>query len=287
MMMISQSFVFYPIVTALGLYVFSFVLNLIPEKVFRSKRIFVLMVMWFAFAFTFLAMIFGGLKGSKVPFQTLHESLVLFSACVTFIYLTLRFKFKIDYLNNWVTTFSFIILLYAVVKFDTEVALLPPALQSFWFVPHVLLYFLGYGLLTFSCVSSIYVFYINKIRRAAVNESVVRLSYVSMFAGLLLLTFGLITGSIWAQRAWGDYWAWDPKENWALISWLIYLVIVHRFRTMKSVRVQFVVLNIIAYGIVLFTYLGIQFLPTAEKSKHIYKESYSEKPQRKPVSLNQ
>jgi ABC-type transport system involved in cytochrome c biogenesis permease subunit len=54
-------------------------------------------------------------------------------------------------------------------------------------------------------------------------------------AGLPLLTAGLLLGSVWGQQAWGDYWGWDPKELWSLVSWLLYVGYLH-FRSLYGSR---------------------------------------------------
>lgn len=265
-------------------YLLSLTTSFIPVKILPKKNLVEYGTMVLAFVSTVIMMLSRGIDTSKAPFQTLYESLILFSSCICFIYLVFSLKYKISFLNGLVALVSFSVLLYATLKSDSEITFLPPALQSFWFVPHVLLYFIAYGLLTFSCLLSMHGLLKHIRKKGEISVKTAKLSYTSMFIGLIFLTFGLITGSIWAQRAWGDYWSWDPKENWALISWLIYLIIIHQFKSMKNIRKMFTVLNIVAYASVLFTYLGIQTLPTAVKSKHIYKEALSEKPQRKPVS---
>jgi cytochrome c-type biogenesis protein CcsB len=86
------------------------------------------------------------------------------------------------------------------------------------------------------------------------------LNYFSLRAGFFLLTTGIITGSIWAEYAWGSYWNWDPKETWALITWLIYAALLHGRLTLgwRGRRAAF--FSLIGFGMVLFTFLGVNFL---------------------------
>ena len=89
--------------------------------------------------------------------------------------------------------------------------------------------------------------------------------------GIVALTLGLVMGAVWGKVAWGDYWSWDPKENWALVSWLCYMIYLHlrlmgsEFRGRKAMWVL-----TLAFGAVVFTYLGISLLPTAGGSLHVY-----------------
>jgi len=86
------------------------------------------------------------------------------------------------------------------------------------------------------------------------------LSYQMVVIGFLMLTLGIITGSVWAYSAWGRYWGWDPKETWSLITWLIYATLLHSrmIRGWKGKRLA--ILCIIGFACVLFTYFGVNYL---------------------------
>ncbi len=90
---------------------------------------------------------------------------------------------------------------------------LPPALQSPFFVPHVLGYMLAYALLTRSFVLECWGQSLPARRNLA--------------WGFCLLTTALALGSIWGNEAWGAYWQWDPKEQWSLATWLLYVALLH------------------------------------------------------------
>ena len=92
-----------------------------------------------------------------------------------------------------------------------------------------------------------------------------------VYVGLAFLTIGMLFGALWAKEAWGHYWAWDPKETWAAITWLCYLVYVH-FRKAQPARWR------AACWILLFSFVclqicwwGINYLPSAHiNSMHTY-----------------
>ena len=96
----------------------------------------------------------------------------------------------------------------------------------------------------------------------------VHLSHLLMRSSSALLIIGMIAGSIWAQQCWGDYWAWDPKENWAAVTWLFTLVYLHMgsHRTLPAFLV--ILLSFIALQI---TWYGVDYLPSAVHSLHTYK----------------
>jgi cytochrome c-type biogenesis protein CcsB len=86
--------------------------------------------------------------------------------------------------------------------------------------------------------------------------------YSSAALGFIFLTLGIVTGAVWAHYAWGSYWSWDPKETWSLITWLVYAVMLHT-RLVRGWRGRrMAIMAIVGFGCVLFTYLGVNFLPS-------------------------
>ncbi len=110
---------------------------------------------------------------------------------------------------------------------------LPPALQSWLFLPHVAVYVLSYILMakaTFQAISQL------ASKGPDDNENLLgpeKATYRMICVGFPLLTLGLVLGSYWGKLAWGDYWGWDPKELWGLASWLVYVGYFH-FRYMSG-----------------------------------------------------
>jgi ABC-type transport system involved in cytochrome c biogenesis permease subunit len=118
-----------------------------------------------------------------------------------------------------------VILLYpAGFVFNAEPQMLPPALQSWLFIPHIAAYLISYVIMAKAAVQAFYQLSIDKLDY---EES----TYKMICLGFPLLTLGLVLGSWWGKIAWGDYWGWDPKELWSLASWLIYVLYFH-FRYM-------------------------------------------------------
>ena len=79
--------------------------------------------------------------------------------------------------------------------------------------------------------------------------------------GFLFLTAGIITGSVWANSAWGSYWSWDPKETWSLITWFIYAGLLHTRLMAGWAGEKIAWLSIIGFMAVIFTYFGVNLLP--------------------------
>jgi cytochrome c-type biogenesis protein CcsB len=93
------------------------------------------------------------------------------------------------------------------------------------------------------------------------RERLDRLTYTSIGIGYPIFTAGaLIFGAVWAQTAWGSYWSWDPKETWALITWLVYTAFLHT-RFVKRLRGKWsAVLSIVGFAFTLFTFFGVNYL---------------------------
>lgn len=81
------------------------------------------------------------------------------------------------------------------------------------------------------------------------------------------LTLGIITGSVWANQAWGRYWGWDPKETWALITWIIFAIFLHLkyaggWMGIKPKHLPYVraLIAVIGFLAVIFTFFGVNYL---------------------------
>ena len=232
-----------------------------------------------AAAFITLTVLIGQrwLEAGRPPFKTLYESLLLFAWCTAFLHVAVERFYRIAWVGVSAAAFVVGALFYATVKADIEVVNLPAALQSVWFVPHVVVYFIGYGALFFAFVAAVLHLlrpqHLLQVR--SYDGTVHELSYagfmhLAILFGFVLLTAGLVIGAIWAKQAWGDYWVWDPKESWALISWLVFLIYLHQKRVKGFTERKGAVLTIFGFVTIVFTYLGMHLLPTAAQSAHVY-----------------
>jgi len=100
------------------------------------------------------------------------------------------------------------------------------------------------------------------INRTRMNllESIDNLSYRIIGLGFPLLTIGIIAGAVWANEAWGSYWSWDPKETWALITWLIFAAYLHSRITKSWQGKKPAILASVGFLVVWICYLGVNFL---------------------------
>tara|TARA_B100000683_G_scaffold26219_1_gene23798 strand:+ start:566 stop:1543 length:978 start_codon:yes stop_codon:yes gene_type:complete len=103
--------------------------------------------------------------------------------------------------------------------------------------------------------------------RLSLLESIDNLSYRTISFGFPLLTIGIIAGAVWANEAWGSYWSWDPKETWALITWLVFASYLHARITKSWQGEKPALIASFGFIVVWICYLGVNFLG---KGLHTY-----------------
>jgi cytochrome c-type biogenesis protein CcsB len=217
------------------------------------------------------------LESGRPPFKTLFESLVFLACCIAAFYLVIEIVHKVRLLGIFASVGSFATMIYALDRIDREVVNLLPALQSGWFIPHVMIYFIAYAALFISFVTAVLYMFNPNPRKLKENNLLGQetldfelYTHGTISFGFTALVFGLLIGAVWAKAAWGDYWVWDPKESWALITMLVYAVYLHMrlVRGWKGRKAAW--FAILGFAAVMFTYLGMHLLPTAGDSAHVY-----------------
>ena len=144
-----------------------------------------------------------------------------------------------------------------------EINELMPALRSFWFTFHIGAAALSYSIfLVAACVAGRYVY---QHRKGEPEDSIKllqleELSFRLTALGYLLLTVVIVIGAVWAEAAWSAYWTWDPKEVWALITWIIYTVYFHQRLSRQRSGLWLSWYVILAVPAFLFTFAGVNKL---------------------------
>jgi len=241
------------------------------------------------------------IEAQHAPMSDKYESFIFFAWSIALVYLIFELvtifivkvhESRIGIIGALQCVLA-VFMISSALGIDNAIKELPPALQSNWLVTHVICYFFSYSALSMSFSAAI----VHLIRKAFISDkqkegivaasesqkkmdySFDKLAYIAVSIGFPFLTIGLITGSIWAKGAWGTYWGWDPKEIWSLISWLVYLTYMHlplmlpKTSIKKSFRpILLSIILLIAFPIVLFTFMGLHKLPSSADSDHIYAE---------------
>jgi len=204
----------------------------------------------------------------RPPLRTLGETRIWYSLFLPVIGIVsfIRWKYK------WFFAYSFsLAILFIAINImhpENFSKTLMPALQSPWFVPHVIVYIFAYAALAASSVIGIKGLY-QQYTSNFDSESIV-LADNLVYIGFSFLTAGLIFGALWAKEAWGHYWTWDPKETWAFLTWVAYLIYMHiSYFSKQREKTQLWILSL-AFVVLLVCWFGINYLPAAQNSVHIY-----------------
>lgn len=222
-----------------------------------------------AFVLHTAALVVRGIGAGRLPLSNQYEFATSFAWGICLCFLVFLWKYKFQALGAFVTPVIFLIIGYAAMQ-SREVRDLMPALRSYWLGIHVSCAIISYGAFGVSFAVSLMFLLRRKMQGNSFWEEHIpeekkldMISYRAVALGFLFLTFVIITGAIWAERAWGRYWSWDPKETWSLITWIIYAIYLH-LRLSKGWRGKTVaIFAVVGFVCVIFTYIGVNtFIPS-------------------------
>ncbi|MBR1456360.1 MAG: c-type cytochrome biogenesis protein CcsB [Oscillospiraceae bacterium] len=231
---------------------------------FKKERLLKLswLVFLAAFAVHLLFTIVRGVAAKRIPLSNQFEFANAFAWGVALMLIVIRRRLKADWLSVAAMPMALLILTYAALQ-PMEIRDLMPALRSAWFGIHIGSAVLSYA--AFVLAGSVGLRYVLLARRnGAEEESRLRqmdyLSYRLVAFGFLFLTVVILSGAIWAEQAWSAFWTWDPKEVWALITWIIYAVYLHLRLRGKRRGAAMAWYLVVAVPVVLFTFAGVNTL---------------------------
>lgn len=207
-------------------------------------------------------------QSGHTPITNLHESLSFFTLCLAGFFIYLKTVYRASILGVIVLPVLSVLIL-CTLAVPSAMKPLPPVLQSFWLPIHTIFAFLGNAVFFMGfLVSIIYLGAERCIKRKKGDsilpglpplETLDLINYKCMSFGFPLLTVGIISGSIWAEYAWGSYWSWDPKETWSLITWIVYAIMIHNRLAIGWRGRKTAYMMILGFLSVLVTFLGVNF----------------------------
>jgi cytochrome c-type biogenesis protein CcsB len=216
-----------------------------------------------------LAILWRIFESGRTPLTNLHEALSFFAWATIGVYLLLHFKYRIEVLGAFVSPVAVVLMVLASL-FPKEIVPVEPVLNSFWLPIHVTLAIIGNAMFALAFAAGVMyliqerqikskkigVFY----RRLPALQVLDDLNYRCLTLGFPLLTLGIITGSIWAESAWGTYWSWDPKQTWSLITWFLYAALLHGRLTVGWRGRRAAIFAVCGFCFLVFTFLGVNLL---------------------------
>lgn len=205
------------------------------------------------------------LRSIEIAFPALtgtFESLVFYAAAVCLVCFAYRAQRRLPFLpfvQFGATVVALALLAVASSPIAPKEALAPiPALRSGWLVAHVALSFVGESFFIAAFAASLAWL---ASRDEGKRREYDRITYTSVAIGYPIFTAGaLIFGMVWADRAWGSWWSWDPKETWALVTWLVYTFYLHVRLTRKRAGAMPAWVSVLGFLCTLFTFFGVNYL---------------------------
>ena len=234
------------------------------------------------------------------PLSNLYESLLFLTWTLLSIYLLIETKTKSKLIGAILIPVALLINGFANLTLSPEMqksSPLVPALQSNWLMMHVSMMLLSYATLIMGSLLCILFLVISKnqevdlkimddsslplynimldyyeakllspsnemaeLGKLKLLQSIDNWSYRIIGLGFPFLTIGIISGGVWANEAWGSYWSWDPKETWALITWLVFATYLHARITKGWEGKKTAILGGLGFFVIWICYLGVNFL---------------------------
>lgn len=238
------------------------------------------------------------------PLSNLYESLMFLAWGITFISLVTKEQSQVSIISALGSPIALFVSGFASLSLPEQMQApspLVPALKSNWLMMHVTVMMLSYASLMIGSLLGIFFLALcwgqneqvelqgssmgtftrqpvqmtavleekisNENNRLSLLETIDNLSYRTISFGFPFLTIGIIAGAVWANEAWGSYWSWDPKETWALITWLVFASYLHARITKTWQGKKPAIIAAIGFVVVWICYLGVNFLG---KGLHTY-----------------
>ena len=232
----------------------------------KSRTAFLFTAVGLAVFFCYILLMWVSLE--RPPLRTMGETRLWYSLFLPLAGLMVYSRWKYKWILSFSTIMSLVFIIVNLLKPEIHSKNLMPALQSPWFAPHVIVYMFSYGMLGATTLMALYVLLFKKDKT---TEEDISTADNLVATGMAFLTFGMLFGALWAQEAWGTYWAWDPKETWAAITWLAYLLYIHfRIARPKDKETAMWIL-LLAFVCLQICWWGINYLPSAHAtSVHVY-----------------
>lgn len=214
---------------------------------------------------SFLALTFGLLLrwiiSGNVPMSNGYESMLTVAWFVMLIAIFMQFRIRLVMVFGFLLS-GFFLLVSHINQMDPAIGQMMPVLNSPLLSMHVSIIMMSYALLSLTFICGIM-----GICMRSHGEELQALSRVFLYPALTCMGFGIFIGAIWANVSWGNYWSWDSKETWALITFMIYAVVVHT-QSLPVFRKPLVyhIYITLAFLSIAMTYFGVNYFLTGMHS---------------------
>mgnify|MGYP002628092880 FL=1 len=268
-------------VVLFGLMLWAWLQPLIPSL--QQKTNVTTIGMWGVNLLLAAVLLIRWITAGHFPLSNLYESLIFLAWAFTSIHLVCASFIQLPFLaaiTAPVTLLTFTFATFSLPKEMQKASALVPALQSNWLMMHVSIMILSYAALLFGSLFALVFLLVpntlkfqtaetisSDIPRQVTSADLSKLgqtldncSYRILGFGFPLLTMGILSGAVWANEAWGSYWSWDPKETWALITWLVFAIYLHARLTRGWIGTKPAIIAACGFVTVWVCYLGVNLL---------------------------
>ena len=214
---------------------------------------------------SFLALTFGlalrWIISGNIPMSNGYESMLTVAWFVMLISILMQLRIRIVMVFGFLIS-GFFLLVSHINQMDPAIGQMMPVLNSPLLSIHVSIIMMSYALLSLTFICGIM-----GICLRSHGEELQALSRIFLYPALTTMGFGIFIGAIWANVSWGNYWSWDSKETWALITFMIYAVVVHT-QSLSVFRKPLVyhIYITLAFMSIAMTYFGVNYFLTGMHS---------------------
>ena len=228
-----------------------------------------LLVLLIAVAAHLIYVVWRGIAAHRLPLANQFEFATMFALMVAIFTISLyyRNRTRMEWLLVFGTPLAFLLQSYAALQ-PKEITELMPALKSAWFGLHIGSAALSYSAFALAAVVGLRYLIVEKKSDEKHLTQMDYLSYRLISFGFLMLSIVIFSGCIWAEQAWSTFWSWDPKETWALITWIVYAIYLHQRLRMKWRGRKMAWMACVSFVLVMFTFVGVN---TLMSGLHSYK----------------
>ncbi|GGL49331.1 c-type cytochrome biogenesis protein CcsB [Planomonospora parontospora] len=213
---------------------------------------------WLGLVLNAGALLTRGLAAGRWPWGNMYEFVVAMCLAAMGAFLLMQLRYPVRFLGAFVTAASALGLGFAVHSLHVDAAPAMVALNSYWIAIHVSAAIIASGLFIVAGACGV----IFLIRHDAADhlpsrQELERVAHRAIVIGFPIWTFAVIAGALWADKAWGRYWGWDPKEIWAFITWIVYAGYLHARATAGWKGRAAMIVQLVAFACLLFNLIGV------------------------------
>ncbi|GGS82423.1 c-type cytochrome biogenesis protein CcsB [Planobispora rosea] len=222
-----------------------------------------LVLSWLGLATNLGALVTRGLAAGRWPWGNMYEFVIAICMAAMAAFLLMQLRYPVRFLGATVSAAAALGLGAAVHSLQVEAGPAMVALNSYWIAIHVSAAIAASGLfIVAGACGVIYLIRNDAAVHLPTREELERVAHRAIVIGFPIWTFAVIAGALWADKAWGRYWGWDPKEIWAFITWIVYAGYLHARATAGWKGRSATIVQLVAFGCLLFNLIGVNiFIP--------------------------